>query len=249
MPITLKSCAKKQPFEPIRCISFPGGVEICSDSVPNPLEGMNRLFGKLNTALAPLVPIFLIIEVAISLKNCITAIPDCITSVPPSPKPILDCTKQLIKTLEQLLKMIPQLSIPVLIVGIIDAIISFILAYRNSVATLIAKEEAIIEAEATAAKLSNTQMAILLKCAHDNLGVEFSNLNASMGPVNHLLAIVNGLLDIVGLPCIPSLIIPNKLTQEALTPLDATIRILQELRALIPLPDFGAANSFGKICE
>lgn len=247
MPISLQICARGRLFDPPRCIPFPGGVQLCADSLPNPLDGINSLFAKLNSALAPLVPIFTVIEVLICLKNCITAIPDCL--MPPSPTPIINCSKQLIKTLDQLLKMIPQLSVPLLVVGVIDALIAFITAYRSAISLLIEREAQIIESQTRAASLGNAQMLVLLECSKSNIDIEFNNLSAGMGPVNQLLAIVNGLLDIVGLPCLPGILVPTSLTEEALKPLDDAIRILRQIRGLIPIPSFGAGNSFGKICK
>lgn len=247
MPIKAQICARGRLFDAPKCIPFPGGVQLCADALPNPLAGLNSLFGKLNSALAPLVPIFTIIEVVIALKNCILAIPDCL--MPPSPKPIIDCSKQLIRTLDQLLKMVPQLSVPLLVAGFIDALIAFISAYRNAIAVLIEREAVILESQTRAAALGNAQMLILLECSKNNIDIEFNNLSAGMGPVNQLLAIVNGLLDIVGLPCLPGIAVPTQLTQEALKPLDDLITILKKLRGLIPIPNLGAANSFGKVCK
>ena len=60
-----------------KCISFPGGAEICA-SVPSVLpvgsgEQALDLLGKLNTALAPLQPIFNIIDAALALFECAKA--------------------------------------------------------------------------------------------------------------------------------------------------------------------------------
>lgn len=247
MPIALQICAKGRLFAPPACIPLPGGVELCANSLPNPLDSVISLFSKLNAALAPLVPIFTIIDVLICLKNCITAIPDCL--MPPSPTPIINCSKQLIKTLEQLLKMVPQLSVPNLVIGVIDALISFLSAFRNAIAVLIEKDARILESMTRASELGNAQMLLLLECSKNNLDIEFNNLAAGMGPVNQLLGIVNGLLDIVGLPCLPGLVVPTNLTEEALKPIDDAIAILRKIRGLIPSINFGAGNSFGKICK
>jgi hypothetical protein len=247
MPIALKICAQGRPFETPKCIPLPGGVELCANSLPNPLDSVTSLFSKLNVALAPLVPIFTIIEVLICLKNCITAIPDCL--MPPSPKPIIDCSKQLIKTLEQLIKMTPQLSVPNLVIATIDALIAFLLAFRNAIGILIEKDAVILESMTRASDLGNAQMLFLLECSKKNLDIEFNNLAAGMGPVNQLLGIVNGLLDIVGLPCLPGLVVPTELTEKALKPLDDAIAIILKIRGLIPSMNFGGGNSFGKICK
>ncbi len=246
MPISIKSCAQATVITAPKCITMPGGVELCAAALPNSLDSLHSLFGKLNSALAPLVPIFTIIEVLICLKNCVTAIPDCLS--PPSPTPIIKCTKELIRTLNQLLKMIPQLSVPILVLGVVDALIAFVSSYRDAAILLVRRQQDLITQETRAAELNNARMMILLGCAKENLKVEFSNLSAGAGPVNQLIAIVNALLDIIGLPCIPGLLIPEQLTEAALKPIDDVISILRALRKLIPVPSLGA-NSFGKVCK
>lgn len=245
MPLALQVCAPGKLWEPPRCIPLPGGVQLCAESVPSALDGIAGLFGKVNTALAPLVPIFTIIEVLVSMKSCITAIPDCL--MPPSPKPIFKCIKDVVRNLDQLLQMIPQLSVPLLVIGIIDALIAFVTSYRNAIILLVNRQQDLIDSETRAAELNDARLLITLGCAKQNLELEFQNLNSSIGPVNQLVAIVNALLDIVGLPCIPALVIPVALTEEALLPLTDAIKLLIKLRKLIKIPNVG--NSFGKICK
>lgn len=247
MPLALQVCVPGKLWAPPRCIPMPGGVSLCAEAVPNELKGIQGLFGKVNAALAPLVPIFTIIEVLISLKNCITAIPDCL--MPPSPTPILKCVKELIRNLDQLLKMIPQLSVPLLVLGTIDALIAFLDSYRVAILILVSRLQDLIDAETRAAQLSDARLLVTLGCAKQNLDIEFQNLNAGVGPVNQLVGIINALLDIVGLPCLPSLTIPAELSEEAVLPLTDAIKILTGIRALIPVPNLGSGNSFEKICK
>lgn len=247
MPLALKICAPSRLWDAPKCIPMPGGVQLCAAAVPSSLDGLQGLFGKVNSALAPLVPIFTIIEVLISLKNCITAIPDCL--MPPSPSPILKCIKDLIRNLDQLLKMIPQLSVPLLVLGIVDALIAFISSYRSAILLLVARQQQLVTAETRAAQLNDARLLVTLGCAKTNLGIEFQNLNAGVGPVNQLVAIINALLDIVGLPCLPGLTVPTDLTADAVLPLTDAINILTKLRGLIPVPSSGPGNSFGKICQ
>ena len=80
MPITgyTADCAVITVVDGTKCISFPGGAEICM-TVPSAVpvtesEQLSALFGQLNSALAPLQPVFNIIEAILAIFKCICAI-------------------------------------------------------------------------------------------------------------------------------------------------------------------------------
>jgi len=69
-------------------VTFPGGATLTPGlpdlGIPDPLQLAKQLLGQANTALAPLAPVFNLIDVALALFNAVKAIPDAIFHLDPS---------------------------------------------------------------------------------------------------------------------------------------------------------------------
>lgn len=223
------------------CITFPGGVQICSGFVPSdiadPTEHVRALIGQFNAALAPLQPVFNIIDVCIAIVRCVEAIPDTV-GPPPDPTAIAQCIPDLLAKLDALLKLIPQLSIPCLVQEFIDHLITFLRGLRARLQALINKLNRLLAAETKAGNLNAIGLQTAIDCAKANLDIELQLLNEGLEPINRILAIINALLDLAGLPCIPSLGLLGGISDIFLLPLDLMIELLQVIRSLIPCPSF-----------
>lgn len=246
-----QACATIQGSGDTLCVTFPGQVEICISADPDkldPADQVKKLFDQVNTALAPLNPIFTVIDAVVSIKDCIEALIDAL-GPPPSPKPIIECLKKLLFLVEKLIKMLPQLSIPLLVAQFLDALIIFVKSFRAQVLAIINRVASQIEAGLRAAQLGNLVLQASVDCTLENLGIELQNMGKQAEPINLLIGSINAFLDIVGLPCIPSLEIPTELAEEALAPLDLLIKILEALRDAIPILSPPAGSGFSKPCE
>src|SRR5688572_26832363 len=83
------------PNEPT--IRLPGGAELRAQLAglpPSLFEIAKSLLGQANSALAPLTPIFDIIETINALHNCVKAIPDAL-GPPPDPSKLAGCLPEL----------------------------------------------------------------------------------------------------------------------------------------------------------
>lgn len=232
------------------CVTLPGGAEICvtaEPNTPNLAAATKKMFDAVNGALSPLVPIFNVIDVVFALKDCILAIPDSL--VPPSPTPIIECTKNLIEKLGLLSKILPYVSVPAMIVMLIDAIIGYIEGYAEEVRRMIARAEAIARAKTRAQELGNVQLEAVLDCAKANLDLDLQNMNQGAEPLNRLIGVLNGFAELAGLPCIPTIGGLTELTEEALKPLEEVIDLLLAIRSAIPVPQFLLKPSFSKPCD
>lgn len=232
------------------CVTMPGGSEICvtaDPNLPNAAAAAKKMFETVNSALAPLVPIFNVIDVVFALKDCILAIPQSLA--PPNPKPILECSKNLLAKLGALSKILPYVSVPAMIVMIIDAIIGYLEGYAEEVRRMIARAESIARSATRAQELGNVQLEAVLDCAKTNLDLELQNLNQGAEPLNRLIGVLNGFAGLAGLPCVPSVGSLSELTEEALLPIEELIALLLEIRNAIPVPDFLLRPSFSKPCE
>ena len=73
-------------------------------------------------------------------------------------------------------------------------------------------------------------------------------LNAGLEPINRILGIINALLVLAKLPCIPDLGLLGGLDDIFLAPLDAMIELLEYIRSLISVPGFPSLVA-GPACE
>lgn len=238
------------------CVRFPVGNEVCV-SLPqvnnaDPSELLQALFGAVNSALTPLNPIFNIIDAVIAVFDCIKAIPKAITQL--NPVPLLECIPNLADAIGKLLQLIPQLSLPFLIIDILDIIILFLNETRNTIQRLNARAGRLAAANLRAAEPGNIALSLAMDCINANFDADLVNLNAQMAPLNRLLGIIDFVLELTGLksllekiglkvmPCLGSLSLGT-----GTAALDFLINLLSLLRSIIPIPgefDFDVAGVF-----
>jgi hypothetical protein len=217
------------------CVTFPGGAEMCVQipGVPDPTDVSKQLLAQANAALAPLVPVFNIVDAIIALFNCVKAIPDSL-GPPPDPTKLAACIPDLAEKIDKLLKLIPQLSIPVLIAGLIDVLLFYLEGLRGQLQAIIAAQVRIAAAATRAAELGNVQLRTVVDCANASMDAYLQNLNEGMKPLNRLVGLLNLFLQLAGLSTIPDLADLGDDAEAALAPLDAVIDSLKAIRAGLP---------------
>lgn len=189
-----------------------------------------KIMGKLNAALAPLSPIFDLIEILILLKEVLDAIATL------NPYKILQLIKKFEKLLKRLLRYVPQLSIPRLVKGLLTVLIAFLVGFRAELQAIIDATTKITIAKQKAAVLGSLDLAASIECAEINLNASMTLLSQSAEPLNRLLTSVNFFGSLAGLPEIPGLIIdPAGSAADALKPVDDLIALLTEIRNTIPV--------------
>ena len=220
------------------CVTFPGGAEMCvqmpSVSVPDPSELSKQLMAQANAALAPLMPVFNIIDAVLALFNCVKAIPDAL-GPPPDPSKLAKCMPDVAKKISKLLKLIPQLSVPLMIVGLIDVLLAFLEGIRGQLKAVIAAQVRIAAAATRAAELGNVQLSTIVDCANANIEAQMKNLGESAAPVNRLIGVINLFVELAGLPKLPDLSNLGNDAQAALGVLDPLVEQLKAARSAIPV--------------
>ena len=74
-------------------------------------------------------------------------------------------------------------------------------------------------------------------CAEANITQEAANVGKALAALSQLMALLNVLLGLVGGPQVPDFSnLEGSALEEALGPLDAIVRTLQQVRAAIPVP-------------
>src|SRR5678816_1818139 len=130
MPIPdLKSICVELTVQPQNLsVTFPGGASLDAElpdvGGPDRMERSKQLLAQANAALAPLGPVFNLIDVALALFNAVKAIPDAISHLDPSK--ITDALPDLANKAARIAAIVPQLSVPLMILGLIDALLAFL---------------------------------------------------------------------------------------------------------------------------
>jgi hypothetical protein len=238
LPDLSAACIQTKVGKQDLCVTFPGGAEMCvqipSVSIPDATEVAKQLMAQTSAALAPLVPIFNLIDVVLALFNCVKAIPDAL-GPPPDPAKLAKCVPELSQKAAKLLKLVPQLSVPFMVVGLIDVLLTFLEGMRNQLKCIVATEARIAQAAARAAELGNVELAAVVDCASANVDAQMKNFSESAAPINRLIGVINLLLELAGLEKLPDLENLGSDAEEALGILDDIVSTLQQARAALPV--------------
>ena len=239
MPIPdLKSICVELTVQPQRLsVTFPGGASLDAElpeiGVPDPMELSKQLLAQANAALAPLGPVFNLIDVALALFNAVKAIPDAISHLDPSK--ITDALPDLTSKAARIAAIVPQLSVPLMIIGLIDALLAFLGGLSGQLRAIIDQQVRIQRAENRAAELGNAQLQAVADCSRHQASAQLQNLAESVAPVNRLIALINVFAQLAGLGPLPDLSNLGTDAAAALQGLDDTVRALQEFRSTIPV--------------
>jgi hypothetical protein len=218
-------------------IAFPGGAmldpELPNLGIPDPLQLSKQLLAQANAALAPLGPVFNLVDVALALFNAVKAIPDAISHLDPSK--ITDALPELAQKAGKLAPLVPQLSVPLMVLGLIDALLAFLGGLAGQLRALIDQQVRIQKAENRAAELGNAQLQTVADCSRHHVVAQLQSLSESVAPVNRLIALVNVFAQLAGLGLLPELSSLGSDAAAALGPLEDTAQALQQIRAAIPV--------------
>ncbi|MCA9630900.1 MAG: hypothetical protein KC766_24715 [Myxococcales bacterium] len=222
LPICIEIPEIPDPFG----LTLPGGVQI---------ERIN-LMEVIQPALTPLVPLFDIIDTIVALFNCIKAIPDTL-GPPPDPTVLAACLPDLAEKVAKLLKLIPQLSLPLLIVGLIDLVIDTLRQARSLLLHLQQQIVQILGAIDRATNLEDAGLMAIAQCAQANVAQEAANVGKALASLGKLIGLINLFMGMVGGPEIPDLSdLAGRPLDDVIPPIDAIIETLQNARAAVPVP-------------
>jgi hypothetical protein len=204
-------------------ITLPGGITMAHINLVEIIQ----------PALAPLVPLFNIVDTVVSIFNCLKAVPEVITN----PGAIIECLGDLGKAIGKLLHLIPQLSVPVMIIGLIDMLIATLKQARNQFAHLNKQIEQITEVVDKAKELNDPTLMAIAQCAEANVAQESANVGKQLASLGRLLGIINLFMGLIGGPEIPDFgDMAGKPLDEVIEVIDALINALKGVRDTIPLP-------------
>ena len=220
-----------------KCITLPGGVEICVQmpGIPRDLgELTKQLLAQMNAALTPLAPVFNIIDAVIAIFNTVKAIPDAIMKLDIGG--LAEALKEMAEKIAALLKLIPQLSIPLMVIGLIDCIIAALEGLKIDLEIALAYQQQILEAGLLAVEPGNIGLVAVIDCATLDFEAYIENLNEGAQPLNRLIGLLNLFMNLIGLEGIPLIAGVEGDIQGTIDALGATIEVMSTIRDAIPLP-------------
>lgn len=219
----------------ILCFEIPN-IDLCKALLPGSIEFQDPdLLRLLQPALAPLVPLFNILEAVVAIKNCIEAIPAAL-GPPPDPRPIIDCIPTLAEKIQKLLGLLPQVSVPTLVANIIDCIISELRKLRSFIAGLQAQLQRIATIIDKAAELEDPNLQLIAACANERLASTLDDKMKALIVLGRLLGLIKLFMEIAGLPAdkVPTFeSIATAPLAEVLEPIDAMLDILITIRRTV----------------
>lgn len=220
-----------------KCIVLPGGVEICVQMPGIPRDGgelVKQLLAQMNAALTPLVPVFNIIDAVIAIFDMVKAIPDAIMKLDISG--LAEALEAMIEKIAALLKLIPQLSLPLMIVGLIDCIILALEGIKVDLESVLVCEQSILEAILLAVDPGNIGLVEIIQCATADCNAQSENINEGAQPLNSLISLLNLFMQLIGLEGIPLAVGIEGDAQGSIDAICATIAVMETIRDAIPLP-------------
>ena len=224
--MTLPICIEIPEIEDPFALTLPGGIEI---------EHID-LMEVIQPALTPLVPFFNIIDTIVALFNCLKAIPDTL-GPPPDPTAIAECMPELAEKVNKLLQLIPMLSLPLMIVGLIDLVIDTLSQARDVLVHLQTQMEQILNAIDRATDLDDAGLMAIIQCAQANVAQEAANVGKMLASLGKLIGLINLFMGMIGGPEIPDLSdLAGQPLDKVIEPLDAIVEALQTARDAVPVP-------------
>ena len=182
------------------CIRFPGGASVCASPqglvAPPPDELAQILMGQASSALAPLQPIFNLINALVSVKDFAEAVPALLYD----PSELVEATQNLIENVTALANILPPLSVPVLVVDLITVLLRYLEGTVEKLEALIEQQAKIESARITAVENGLTELLANVDCAEQQVDELLENLQTGSGPIGSLIVTINSLGALAGLP-------------------------------------------------
>jgi hypothetical protein len=217
-------------------IRLPGGA-IVTVQPPTPNADltaiMNSALASVQPALAPLQPVFSVIDAALSIFEAVKSVPEAITKL--SPKPIITAISDAAEKVGKLLSLVPQLSVPIMIVDLIDVILKVIDSAIAQLEFIVVQQTNATASRNRANDLGLQTLLDIVDCVEAQIAQNQSNLGSMFSTVDDLIGVMNLLLGLIGLEPIPTIGDLGADAAGAIDSLRDAIELLKNIRDLIPV--------------
>jgi hypothetical protein len=242
MLMAIPECRPLPRLPPPRQIVFPGGAALsqvlaAGSDIPNGLDAATNLLAQASPAMAPLMPIFNIIDAVLALVECVQAVPDAL-GPPPDPAKMVEALSRLAEKLPKLLDLVPQLAAPRMVISMLDTLIDFLEGLRDQIEAILLQAERTQAARAKAEELGDENLLHIAGCAEGQAQAQLQAMADALAPMNTLAGALNLFLGLLGLPEVPALdgLIDSANPDGGFAAIDALVETLRSIRAAVPLP-------------
>ena len=225
-----------------RQIVFPGGAALsqvlaAGSEVPSGLDAATNLLAQASPAMAPLMPIFNIIDAVLALVACVQAVPDAL-GPPPDPAKMAEALSGLAEKLPKLLDLLPQVATPRMVIGMLDTLIDFLEGLRDQIEAILLQAERTRAARAKAEELGDANLLHIAGCAEGHTQAQLQAMADALAPMNTLTSALSLFLGLLGLPEVPVLdgLIDSAEPEAGFAAIDALVATLRSIRDAVPLP-------------
>lgn len=237
MPIPNLPCLECIVPPQALCLTAPGGVSLCvnlpSLTVPTLSEIARQMFAQINTLIAPLGPVFALMDVVKALGDCVQSVPEAIVKLDPSG--LIQCAPVLVEKLAKVAMMFPPLSIPIMLKDAITAIIAFLQGLQEDLQGAQLQLDRILEANTASLLPGNAALIDVVSCARSFYDRVMEHIAAGASPLNRLLGVLNFLVGFLpGVPPLPCIGGLDGLPTYVQTVLEKFITVLKIARSLLP---------------
>lgn len=238
MPVTPPTVPVPAASAPPLRLSLPGGLVVAGVATQVGATSLSQALALVEAAgpaMAPLGPVFSIIDALLAVKAFAEAVPGLITN----PGALVDAITDLVAKITRLGSLIPQLSVPLMLIGVIDAAIALLSGLALELGTIAAQEARIAAATAHAATLPAGPGAALLTitaAATAAVAIQKGDVAQSLAGAGPLLGIATTFGGLIGLGGVSvDVDVTAGSTQDAVDALDAAVVVLQTFRGSIPV--------------
>jgi hypothetical protein len=222
--VAIDVCVHIPDAPPPKRLTLPGAV----------LEDVD-IFRMIQPALAPLMPVFQVIDAVVAVYQCVKAINDAIASLDVTK--MASCIPELAEKVSKLLRLIPQLSVPLMVVDLLGICISVLAEVRDKLVHLQVQMDEAGRAIERGRELSDPKLLKIGHCAQENIGIEAANTLRALAGLGNVLGLLGIFLSMIGGPEIPSFSNPaGQPIDDAVRALDELVSALEAVQKVVPVP-------------
>ncbi len=213
-------------------ITLPGGLRVGSGPQGvgvSALQTVQALIASANAAMAPLGPVFTIIDAILAIVKFATSVPEMVIN----PGKVIEAVQDIIQKAGRLASLVPQLSIPLMMVGVIDALILVLEGLADEFTKLADQQDRIASAQALVA--DNPSLQGIIDAATQQVSTQQANLATALGHLGPIIELINIFAGLIGLPKIAISVDTTGSLRGVATALNEAAYAIKTVRDAIPI--------------
>lgn len=214
-------------------VTLPGGLAV-QGSVPqigaSPLEAARATISALNSAMAPLGPVFSILDAVLSIVKFAKTVPGVVMR----PDKVVSSLVDVVKKASALAQLVPQLSVPLMVLGTIDVLLALLAGISDELTSIAALDGKALELAALAEEIE--AMGPIAEGVAAQVQARRAVVSCALGDAKPLITLINIFCEIVGLPGFDfSVDAQSGSLDDVAETLSGAVKALQALRNTIPV--------------